>query len=50
MFQEIMFKNLKRGIDNYDVRRLKGLGATVLELLGVYEKKVRSVLELVVPV
>ena len=32
------------------LRRLKGLGATELELLDVYEKQVRSVLELAVPV
>ena len=32
------------------LRRLKGLGASVSELMDVYEKQVRSVLELAVPV
>ena len=32
------------------LRRLKGLGATRKELLDVYQKQVRSVLELAVPV
>ena len=32
------------------LRRLKGLGASKLELLDVYKKQVRSVLELAVPV
>ena len=32
------------------LRRLKSLGATVSELLDIYEKQVRSVLELAVPV
>ena len=32
------------------IRRLKGLGASEAELLDVYQKQVRSVLELAVPV
>ena len=32
------------------LRRLKGLGASISEMLDVYEKQVRSVLELAVPV
>ena len=32
------------------LRRLKNLGASVSELLDVYEKQVRSVLEMAVPV
>ena len=32
------------------IRRLKGLGASVAEMLDVYQKQVRSVLELAVPV
>ena len=32
------------------IRRLKGLGADVLEMIDVYEKQVRSVLEMAVPV
>ena len=32
------------------LRRLKGLGATEIELLDVYDKQVRSMLELAVPV
>ena len=32
------------------IRRLKGLGASTSELLDVYQKQVRSVLELAVPV
>ena len=32
------------------LRRLKGLGADVLEMLDVYEKQVRTVLEMTVPV
>ena len=32
------------------LRRLKGLGADVLEMVDVYEKQVRSVMEMAVPV
>ena len=32
------------------LRQLKGLGASISEMLDVYEKQVRSVLELAVPV